>query len=300
MTIEEHNGQNHMYFMQGVPVGVQTSRYLAPLGQLLLERNLCDGLTFIKAQRRIRDGGGLLPGQVFMNLGVINEAQLKEILAIQSARKAKHFCRLGSRSFSFAKGLTFLSGFQPTPMHMHMLVFLAVSQQLTAKVRERFLELLGDKEVRLKDRDDGLLPAPLEVYGFGPAEKRFLSRLNQQFTPIWELLETGALLRENTATLLRYLQVEGLLEVRQARPRPAEPDPAAEAELAAEKLQRLKKNGKKEGSALKKPKTAPRKKTRRLEALPSDVHPLVICMPGPPQPEAAPLPSVILAPELQI
>ena len=121
-------------------------------------------------------------------------------------------------------------------------------------MRERFLELLGDKEVRLKDRDDGLLPAPLEVYGFGPAEKRFLSRLNQQFTPIWELLETGALLRENTATLLRYLQVEGLLEVRQARPRPAEPDPAAEAELAAEKLQRLKKNGKKRVRRSKSPK----------------------------------------------
>ena len=37
MTIEEHDGENHMYFMQGKPVGVQTSRYLAPLGQLMLE-----------------------------------------------------------------------------------------------------------------------------------------------------------------------------------------------------------------------------------------------------------------------
>ena len=191
MTIEEHNGQNHMYFMQGMPVGVQTSKYLAPLGQLLLERNLCDATTFISAQRRIRDGGGLLPGQVFMGMGVINEDQLKEILAIQSTRKAHHFCKLGSRSFTFSKGLTFLTGFQPTPMHMHMLVFLAVSQQLTKKVRERFLELLSGKEVRLKDCGDDLLPAPLEVYGFGPAEKRFLTRLNQQYQPIWECSRAG-------------------------------------------------------------------------------------------------------------
>lgn len=299
MTIEEHNGQNHMYFMQGMPVGVQTSKYLAPLGQLLLERNLCDATTFINAQRRIRDGGGLLPGQVFMGMGVINEDQLKEILAIQSTRKAQHFCKLGSRSFTFSKGLTFLTGFQPTPMDMHMLVFLAVSQQLTKKVRERFLELLNGKDVRLKDCGDGLLPAPLEVYGFGPAEKRFLSRLNQQFQPIWELLESGALLRDDTATLLRYLQVEGLLEVRKGTPRP-EPEPEGEATLDPEKLQDFKSKEKLPVSAKpRRPKTGPRKKTRRLEPLPSDVHPLVVCMPGPPQPVTEPLPSMIIAPQIQ-
>jgi hypothetical protein len=288
-----------MYFMQGMPVGVQTSKYLAPLGQLLLERNLCDATTFISAQRRIRDGGGLLPGQVFMGMGVINEDQLKEILAIQSTRKAQHFCKLGGRSFSFSKGLTFLTGFQPTPMHMHMLVFLAVSQQLTKKVRERFLELLSGKEVRLKASADALLPAPLEVYGFGPAEKRFLTRLSQQFQPIWELLETGALLRDSTATLLRYLQVEGLLDVRKGKPR-AEPEPEGEAALDAEKIQTLK--SKEKMPSLKKPrrpKTKPRKKARRLEPLPSEVHPLVICMPGPPRALAQPLASVILSSQLQ-
>ena len=234
-----------------------------------------------------------------MGMGVINEDQLKEILAIQSTRKAQHFCKLGSRSFTFSKGLTFLTGFQPTPMDMHMLVFLAVSQQLTKKVRERFLELLNGKDVRLKDCGDGLLPAPLEVYGFGPAEKRFLSRLNQQFQPIWELLESGALLRDDTATLLRYLQVEGLLEVRKGTPRP-EPEPEGEATLDPEKLQDFKSKEKLPVSAKpRRPKTGPRKKTRRLEPLPSDVHPLVVCMPGPPQPVTEPLPSMIIAPQIQ-
>jgi len=304
MTIEDSTGENHMFFMQGRPVGVQTSRYLAPLGQLLLERNLCDAPTFVDAQRRIRDGGGLLAGQVFMNLGVINQEQLKDILAIQASRKARHFCCLGGRPFTFSKGLTFLTGFQSSPMNLHMLVYLAVSQQLSKPALERFLEILQDKDVRLSPSSNALLPADLSTYGFGIAEERFLKRLKNKFQPVWELLETGTLLREDTAIFLRYLQVEGLLEIRKGTPKPEQPaennDPVF-LEASPSPIQ-ASENNKKKSNRTPKPtariKTGSRKKQRRLEPLPTDLHPLVVAIPLTPRGDSELSESIIVAPKL--
>ena len=304
MTIHDSTGENHMFFMQGRPVGVQTSRYLAPLGQLLLERNLCDAPTFVDAQRRIRDGGGLLAGQVFMNMGVINEEQLKDILVIQASRKARHFCCLAGRPFTFSKGLTFLTGFQSSPMNLHMLVYLAVSQQMSKPALERFLEILQDKEVRLAENAKALLPAELSVYGFGGAEERFLKRLKKKYQPVWELLETGTLLREDTAIFLRYLQVEGLLEIRQGNPKPEQPAESSDPvflDAIQEKPQNTENKRKTppvRSKSTARPKTAPRKKRRRLEPLPTDVHPLVVCMPLPPRVSAEVTDSVVIAPQL--
>src|SRR5688572_3693412 len=82
LTVEDAAGPNHMYFMQGRPIGVLLAEYVHPLGQLLLELGRVTGQTFVRAQRRIAEGGRLA-GQVFKELGVLDDDSLREVLTIQ-------------------------------------------------------------------------------------------------------------------------------------------------------------------------------------------------------------------------
>ncbi len=229
LTIEDEHGANHMYFMQGRPVGVQLSEFFHPLGQLLLELGRIDGATFVAAQRLISEGARL-PGQVFKELGVLDDDSLKEVLAIQARLKAEHFCRLGQRPFTFCRGLTFLSGFNSTPLDIHAVIFLAVRQQMSKDARAQWLAAAKDKEVRLrpttrsgdKQGAEALLPAPLAVFGFGPPEERFLQRILAGHEKVVDLQETGTLPRDEMAVLLRYLELVERLEIRPigAKPQP--------------------------------------------------------------------------------
>jgi hypothetical protein len=214
LTIEDAAGENHMYFMQGQPVGVQLAEYIHPLGQLLLELGRVDGKGFVRAQRLIW-AGQRLAGQVFRELGYLDEAGLKEVLSIQARKKAEHFCRYVSRPFTFCRGLSFLSGFSATPLNIHAVLFLAVRQQLGKQARVGFMQALAQREIRLsQSAPEGLLPAPLACYDFGPPEERFLTRLAGGFTSVDDLANTGTLPIEEMAVLLRYLELVGLLEAR--------------------------------------------------------------------------------------
>ena len=231
LTVADAAGDNHMYFMQGRPVGVQLAEHFHPLGQLLLELGRCSGATFVRAQRLIAEGGRL-PGQVYKELRVLDDAGLKDVLAIQARRKAEHFCRLGSRPFTFCRGLTFLTGFTATPLDPHAVIFLAVRQQMGEQSRENWLEAARDLQVRLVPPGgvpaEGAtvenlgLPAPPLHYGFGAPEERFLQRLLTGFESVVDLAETGTLPRDEMAVLLRYLEVVGRL---QRRPIPAKRAP---------------------------------------------------------------------------
>ncbi len=232
LTVVDAAGENHMYFMQGRPVGVLLAERVHPLGQLLLELGRIDGATFLKAQQLIAQGGRL-PGQVFKELGVVDDASLKDTLAIQARRKAEHFCRLSSRPYTFCKGLTYLNGFTSTPLDTHGVVFLAIRQQTGEQMRESWLEAARADQVRLVapgvvvDGETPVenfgLPAAPAQYGFGLPEERFLARIVAGWESVVDLAETGTLPRDEMAVLLRYLEVIGRL---QRRPIPA-PTPAA-------------------------------------------------------------------------
>lgn len=240
LTVADAAGDNHMYFMQGRPVGVHLAEHFHPLGQLLLELGRCNGATFVKAQRLIAEGNRL-PGQVYKELSILDDAGLKEVLAIQARRKAEHFCRLGSRAFSFCRGLTFLTGFTSTPLDPHAVIFLAVRQQMGEQSREGWLEAARRDQVRFVPPggvpaegatvDNFGLPAPPQNYGFGAPEERFLQRLLTGFESTVDLAETGTLPRDEMAVLLRYLEVIGRLQRRPIPPKrattpPPRPDPS--------------------------------------------------------------------------
>lgn len=228
LSIDDAVGPNHMYFMSGQPVGVLLSETFHPLGQLLLELGRIDSATFVRAQPLILDGNRL-PGQVFIELGVLDEVGLREVLSIQARRKAEHFCRLGSRPFTFCRGLTYLSGFTATPLEAQAVVFVAVRQQLGEQAREAWLQDAADDEVRLAG--GGSLPAA--VPGMGFAEEKLLSRLRTDFVTVPMLIETGPLPREDLAVLLRYLEVIGRLERRKATNARADKADKAGADLLA-------------------------------------------------------------------
>lgn len=228
LTIADAAGDNHMYFMQGRPVGVHLAEHFHPLGQLLLELGRMTGAVFVRAQRLIAEGNRL-PGQVYKELGILDDQSLKDVLAIQARRKAEHFCRLGSRPFRFCRGLTYLTGFTSTPLDPNAVIFLAVRQQMGEQAREAWLESARTEQVRLVPPggpfgDPSGLPGPLANYGFGPPEERFLQRLLNGWENVVEIGETGTLPRDEMAVLLRYLEVVGRLQ-RRPIPPPAPPPP---------------------------------------------------------------------------
>jgi hypothetical protein len=214
LTIKDAAGENHMFFLQGKPVGVKLAGYLHPLGQMLLEQGRVDARTYLKAQRSIvRENR--LPGQVYVELGSLTEESLKEVLSVQARRKAEHFCRFAARPFTFCRGLSFLTGFDRATLDPHAIIFSAVIQQMGPESREAWLEEADDKEVRIPESAKTPLPAPLDAYGFGPPEERFLTRLQSGWQRIPVLAETGTLPRDEMAGLLRYLELCGRLELRE-------------------------------------------------------------------------------------
>ena len=66
LTIADAAGDNHMFFMQGRPVGVRLAEHFHPLGQLLLELGRLNGATFLRAQRLIAEGEPCLPAGIVL------------------------------------------------------------------------------------------------------------------------------------------------------------------------------------------------------------------------------------------
>lgn len=227
LTIDDSAGPNHMYFMRGQPVGVTLSEFFHPLGQLLLELGRIDAQVFVRAQRLIAEGNRL-PGQVFKEIGVLDDDTLKEVLAVQTRRKVEHFCRLGSRPFRFGRGLSFLAGFQATPLNAHAVTFLALRQRMGPSMREAYFDELDQVEVRLPEGDPGL-PAPLEEYEFGTPEERFLTRLASGWQDPRDLVDTGTLPKDEMCVLLRYLDLIGRLQTQPAERDAPPPEPAPPA-----------------------------------------------------------------------
>jgi hypothetical protein len=304
LTIPAAAGENHMFFMRGQPVGVKLAEYFHPLGQLLLEIGRVDARTFIRAQRLIAEGGRL-PGQVFKELGVLDDGSLKEVLALQSRKKAEEFCRIGGRPFIFGRGLTFLTGFSSTPLDIAAVLFIAIKQQMGPASRSAFLEELSGREVRIPE---GLvpLPSPLEAFGFGPAEERFIARLSSGWQRTDSLIETGALPSEEAAVLLRYLQLTSRLVVRvpqaaAAPPPRSAPEPVEDVFASAPRIAPIvdfsslpDRSAAIGHSSTVNERTDPKRRAPSIHDVPTDVgNPLTA-----PTPALALRPSVIVAPDL--
>jgi hypothetical protein len=215
LTTDDASGANHLFFMQGRPVGVTLAEPAHPLGQLLLELGRLDGHTFVKLQRHLV-GGNRLAGQVYKDHGVLDDAGLQEVLTAQARKKVEHFCRLGSRPFTFCRGMTFLTGFTSTPLDLFAVVYLAVRAQLRSAARVAWLNQARGMQVRIINAagDANGLPAPLVAYGFGAPEERFLQRIVGGWEKVEDLVENGTLPADEAAVLLRYLEVIGRLERR--------------------------------------------------------------------------------------
>ena len=215
LTIPTPHGENHMFFMRGQPVGVTLSEIRHPLGQMLLELGHINGAQFVRAQRMVAEAGRL-PGQVYKELKAIDEDTLKEVFHLQARKKLEYFCRFRDQSFNFGRGLTFLSGFHSAPLHMDAVVFVALREYTSDEDLEKWLSEHAAKAVHTNADADTVLPAPLDTYGFGAAEKRFLTRLASGFEAVEHLAETGTLPRLEMAILLLYLDLLGKLQIREA------------------------------------------------------------------------------------
>ncbi len=227
VTVRDGAGANHMFFMQGRPVGVVLSMVTHPLGQLLLELGKVDSSQFVRAQRLIGDGDRL-PGQVFIELGAITDAELKETLTIQARRKAQKFASLKSHPFEFSKGLSFLIGFKSSPMEGPPLVFHALAAELDESARRAWLGSMATRHVRATSVQLG---ASLEAFGFGRAEERFFQRMTDWNT-VEELDQFGTLPSDEVVTILRFLEAQGQLEVAPEGSNPKTPPAPAPAPRA--------------------------------------------------------------------
>jgi hypothetical protein len=219
LTIRGERGENHVFFMQGSPVGVQLSTPFCPLGQLLLELRKVDSGSYMRAQKSIVQQQRM-PGQVFIEMGAVDEEGLQEILAVQARRRFERFAILRARPFRFCRGISFLSGFQRAALDVHVLLYLAQKGQLPPAILNEWLEPLLELEVRIADGQDAL-PTTLQAYGFGPPEQRFLERLRLGWQGVADLIETGTLPREQMALMLYHLDKLSRLERRV--PPPPEP-----------------------------------------------------------------------------
>lgn len=220
LTVHNALGDNHLFLMRGNPVGIHLSEYFRPLGQFLLELGKVNGQTFLQAQHDIVQGMRL-PGQVFMEMGVLDEENLKLVLVMQARQKIKQFCNLGSRPFTFGRGLTFLSGFNATPLDMYAVIYLAISQHLGPESLNSWRETYSEKEIRCREGLDPL-PTNLDAFEFGAPEERFLLRLKDGWNSVSELLQTGTLPDEEVIVLVRFLQIIDRIEMREKSDAPDE------------------------------------------------------------------------------
>lgn len=201
---------NNLYFREGLPVGVKLVDVCAPLGQLLLELGHINSATFVETKQNI-DDEGRLPGQVYVEIGAIDATLLKEVLHVQADRKARRFVELCHGQFEFSRGLSFLTGFAATQISPDLLIFLAIERHFPESEREGFLKDFGSMQLMA---DKGL-NAPLDVFGFGMAEERFLSRM-VEWHSIDELDKFGTLTRPQISLILKFLHVRHLLKQRPA------------------------------------------------------------------------------------
>lgn len=218
-------GLNRLFFREGHPVGVSLAESYVPLGQLLLELGYIDGATFLRA-KPIIEGERRLPGQVYIQLGAIDNAILTEVLQIQAQRKARRFVEGCQDPFEFSRGLAFLTGFAKSDIGADLLIFFALEHAFGDREREDYLRTFTGKQICI-----GADVSPhLGGFGFGVAEQRFLTRL-QTWRSVDELDRFGTLARPEVALILKFLDMRHMLQLRPALDGLAPPPARAEEQV---------------------------------------------------------------------
>lgn len=209
---------DRLFFREGTPVGVSLAENYATLGELLLEHGDIDAAIYQQTKQYI-EPEKRLPGQVYVEMGAIDDARLKQMLQIQAVRKALRFVERCKGRFEFSRGLSFLSGFVPAIIGMDPLVMHALNLGWPAAEREAHLHAYAGKQVCATRS----LSQPMEEFGFGQAEERFLALLKDWRT-VDELYRVGTLPKPQIALLVRYFELHNALKLRPA-PAPLTPEP---------------------------------------------------------------------------
>ena len=201
-------GRWSLFFRQGLPVGVALDEICAPLGHLLLELGRVNAHDFVAVQRRI-ESSERLPGQAYIEQGVLDAEGLKEVLAIQAMRKAQRFIERSTGTFEFTAGLAALSGFSAAMLNGQRLLLLALQQHFNELAREDFLQAHQNTQIRAV----GVQNWEKEDVGYGHPELRFLTML-AEWQQIDDLDKFGTLTRSQMGLLLKFLSLRGCLQVR--------------------------------------------------------------------------------------
>jgi len=261
LSVPMETGLNQLFFREGQPVGVKLAEAYVPLGQLLLELGHIDGGTFLKA-KPIIEGERRLTGQVYIQLGAIDNAILTEALQIQAQRKTRRYVEWCQDQFEFSRGLEFLTGFTKATIGADLLTFFALEHAFRDEAQEAFLDTLNGKQIAIAED----ISDTLEGFGFGVAEQRFLKRL-VTWRSVKELDRFGTLTRPEMARIIKFLDMRHLLQLRPALddlappPEPRSPEIFTAPPASDQPKPRPKPRGRKDKKGWKKDK---REKTERI------------------------------------
>lgn len=197
-----------LFFRQGLPVGVSLDEICAPLGQLLLEMGRVSAKDYVEVQRVI-EFNDRLPGQAYIDHGILDSQGLKEVLAVQAMRKAQRFIELSTDDFEFTAGLAALTGFSAAMLNDNRLLVLALEKHFDSAAREDFL--LSKQAAQISIAAEANWSA--ENLGYGHAEDRFIKQLKHWQT-IEELDKFGTLTRLQMGLLLKFAELRGHLKLR--------------------------------------------------------------------------------------
>ncbi len=201
-------GSFSLFFRQGLPVGVDLDEICAPLGQLLLELGRVTAEDYVCVQRII-ESQDRLPGQAYIQRGILDEAGLKEVLALQAMRKAQRFIERSVGAFEFTAGLAALTGFSAAMLNADRLLVLALDKHFDDEAREDFLHRQQAAQICIASEADW----SAETLGYGHAEQRFLQQLADWQT-VEDLDKFGTLPRSLMSLLLKFADLRGMLRVR--------------------------------------------------------------------------------------
>jgi curved DNA-binding protein CbpA len=201
LVVEEPTHEKHaLQLLQGAPVAAATSKPVALLGELCVERGVIARERLDPALELSRESAQPL-GQVLIGWGVFQEARLQSLLREQLARRVEYLASLPAESrYGYYDGADFLAraGRPDSPPAPHALVWRAVKQSAD---EARIAEVLARVEgVPLRFHAD----APLAGFEFEAAEQALLDVLAAKPQPVTELL-ARQLLDVGRARKLVYL-----------------------------------------------------------------------------------------------
>lgn len=214
-------------FVRGAPAKVKTTHAVPHLGELLVELGYIDQRSYAETIDFALRGGGL-HGAMLVACGLLDQQGLEAGLREQTALRLIEICRhVRSRTrFAFYRDVDLLAswgGVELTSVDPWWVLWWGNRDRKAGASVRAALGLLGDEFLVLRSDAD------LDRFGFGEAERQFLSGWASQSATVATLLTYPDLPRERIAQLIVVLFLTRSLSYDEAMPtriRQA-PEPAA-------------------------------------------------------------------------